>query len=393
VVRAAGEAEETVMETGAAEKHTGYGGVETDTESRPTIVDEIRSVIQSLRRLQGVKGGGFIDAVLRGLGQVVFQNNSLTGLLVLLAISVNSFVYAGAALFGAVVSTYTAMLLRIDNRLVRDGLFGFNGALTAIAMVAFSSKEFAHGDLPSALLTLYVGLAAGFSTILARAFAFMIRNDRVPGLNFPYCVATILLLGALHGFSGLGAGTVGHASPLSLGTHVYASDTWLYGTGTGISQIFLQDNWLTGIVLVAAIAVNSPIAAAAVVAGSAMAVAVGCLLGVSEVFIRSGLLGYNAALTALALGGFFVLLDRAGALYAALGVVLTACVSVGLATVLAPSGLPVLTLPFVIVTWLMLLGAKGFPVLRTIPPEYAISAEDTRRRLVASPHVQSQGGE
>jgi urea transporter len=287
---AAGEAEETVMETGVAEKRTGYSGVETDSESRPTIVDEIRSVIQNLRRSQGVKdgvkGGGFIDAVLRGLGQVVFQNNSLTGLLVLLAISVNSFVYAGAALFGAVVSTYTAMLLRIDNRLVRDGLFGFNGALTAIAMVAFSSKEFAHGDPPSALLTLYVGLAAGFSTILARAFAFMIRNDRVPGLNFPYCVATILLLGALHGFSGLGAGTVGHASPLSLGTHVYANDTWLCGIGTGISQIFLQDNWLTGIVLVAAIAVNSPIAAAAVVAGSAMAVAVGCLLGVSEVFIR-----------------------------------------------------------------------------------------------------------
>ena len=140
---------------------------------RPTIVDEIRSVIQNLRRLQGVKGGGFIDAVLRGLGQVVFQNNSLTGLLVLLAISVNSFVYAGAALFGAVVSTYTATLLRIDNRLVRDGLFGFNGALTAIAMVAFSSKEFAHGDLPSALLVLYVGLAAAFSTILARAFAFI----------------------------------------------------------------------------------------------------------------------------------------------------------------------------------------------------------------------------
>ena len=378
------------METGVAEKHTGYGGGDkTDTdsesrsESRPTIIDEMRAVIKSLRRLQGVEGGGFIDAVLRGLGQVVFQNNSLTGLLVLLAISVNSFVYAGAALFGAVVSTYTARLLRIDNNLVRDGLFGFNGALTAIAMVAFSSKEFAHGDLPSALLVLYVGLAAGFSTILARAFAFMVRNDRVPGLNFPYCVTTLLLLSALHQFSGLGAGTVGHALPLhpAAGTQVYASDTWLYGIGTGISQIFLQDNWLTGIVVVAAIAVSSPIAAAAVVAGSALAVAAGSFLGVSELFIRSGLLGYNAALTALALGGFFVLLDRAGAMYAALGVVVTACVSVGLAKVLAPSGLPVLTLPFVIVTWLMLLGAKGFPVLRTIPPEYAISPEDTLRRL------------
>ena len=288
------------METGFPEKHTEYGDAETatatetetDSESRRTIVDEIRSVIKNLRRPHGVRSDGFIDAVLRGLGQVVFQNNSLTGLLVLLAISVNSFIYAGAALFGTVVSTYTATLLRIDNRLVRDGLFGFNGALTAIAMVAFSSKDFAHGDLPSALLILYVALAAGFSTILARAFAFVIRNDRVPGLNFPYCVATLLLLGALHGFSSLGAGTVGHALPLSLhpasATQVYASDTWLYGIGTGISQIFLQDNWLTGIVVVAAIAVSSPIAAAAVVAGSAMAATVGSFLGVSEIFIRSG---------------------------------------------------------------------------------------------------------
>ena len=381
------------MEAEVFENHTARDEIETDLESRPTIVDEIRSVKNYLQSLHGVKGDGFIDAVLRGLGQIVFQNNALSGLLILLAISVNSFVYAGAALFGAVVSTYAAVLLRIDNKLVRDGLFGFNGALTSIAIVAFTSREFAHGDLPGVSMILYIALAAAFSTILARAFAFMMRNDRVPGLNFPYCVATMLLLGALHQFNGLNAGTL--ANPLlpslhpAIGTQVYALDTWLYGLGTGISQIFLQDNWLTGVVVVAAIAVNSRIAAAAVVAGSALAVAAGCFLGVSEAFIRSGLLGYNAALTALALGGFFVLLDRAGAIYAALGAVLTTCAWAALATVLAPSGLPVLTLPFVIVTWLMLLGAKGFPVLRTIPPEYAFSPEETMRRLAPTSRVQS----
>jgi hypothetical protein len=224
------------METRAAEDHAvypedhaGYGSIETDLESRPTIVDEIRSVIGHLKRFQGAKGGGFIDAVLRGLGQVVFQNNALSGLLVLLAISVNSFVYAGAALFGTAASTYAGMLLRVDNKLIRDGLFGFNGALTAIAMVALTSREFIHCDLPSVWVILYVGLAAGFSTILARAFAFVIRNDRVPGLNFPYCVATMLLFGALRHFSGLDAGTVAQPLLSSLhpgtGTHVYNMPT------------------------------------------------------------------------------------------------------------------------------------------------------------------------
>ncbi len=388
------------METGIPEDQAAHSKIETDLASRPTIVDEIRSVmpnLRNLRNLQGIKGDGFIDAVLRGLGQVVFQNNALCGLLILLAISINSFVYAGAALFGAVVSTYAAMLLRIDNKLVRDGLYGFNGALTGIAMVAFTSKEYLHGDLPSASMVLYIALAAAFSTILARAFAFAIRNDRVPGLNFPYCVATLFLLAGLHQFSGLDPHTAAHPLLSSLhpagGTQVYAGDTWLYGIGTGISQIFLQDNWLTGILVVAAIAVNSRIAAAAVIAGSALAVAAGCFLGVSEAFIRSGLLGYNAALTVLALGGFFVLLDRAGAIYAALGALLTTCAWGALATVLAPSGLPVLTLPFVIVTWLMLLGARGFPVLRTIAPEYAISPEDTLRRLAPRRRVEAQAGE
>ena len=103
---------------------------DSELESRPGVVDEIRATMRHLRRLREIKGDGFADAVLRGIGQVVFQNNALSGLLILLALCVNSFVYAAAALFGAAVSTYAAMLLRVDRRLVRDGLFGFNGALT-----------------------------------------------------------------------------------------------------------------------------------------------------------------------------------------------------------------------------------------------------------------------
>ena len=367
-----------------------HSEVEVDVEDapRPTVVDEIRATIRQLKRLQGVKAEGFTDAVLRGLGQVVFQNNPLTGLLILLAISVNSFVYAGAALFGAVVGTYVAMLLRIDKKLVRDGLYGFNGALTAIAMVAYTSSEQVHGDLPSLSMILYTTLAVGFSTILARSFAFAIRNDRVPGLNFPYCAATLMLLGAMHHFGGAGEAAL---HPVTGAPQ--ASDTWLYGVATGISQIFLQDNWLTGIVVVAAIAVNSRIAAAAVIAGSALAVITGSFLGASDAVIRSGVLGYNAALTALALGGFFVLLDRPGALYAALGAVLATCVWAGFGAALGAWGLPVLTLPFVAVTWPMLLAARGLPALRTVPLEFAISPEDTRRRLEPRASAQAQAGD
>jgi len=189
------------METKSEERED-HIEVEDDFSPRQSLVDEIRSWTRQLQRLRGPEGDGMFDAILRGIGQVVFQNNALTGLLLLLAISVNSFVYAAAALFGATVSTYTARMLRIEDRLIRDGLFGFNGALTGVAMIAFTSKEYVHGDFPGLAVIAYTALAAAFSTIVARALAFVMRNDRVPGLNLPYCAATMLMLGALHQFGG-----------------------------------------------------------------------------------------------------------------------------------------------------------------------------------------------
>jgi hypothetical protein len=88
-----------------------------------------------------------------------------------------------------------------------------------------------------------------------------------------------------------------------------------------------------------------------------------------------------------------VLLDRAGALYAALGAVLTTCAWAGLGEVLGASGVPVLTLPFVAVAWLMLLAARGLPALRTVPLEYAISPEETLRRFEPRASAQSQAGD
>ena len=257
----------------------------------------------------GHQGEGFADAVLRGLGQVVFQNNPLTGLLILLAISVNSFVYAGAALFGAVVGTYVAMLLRIDNKLVRDGLFGFNGALTAIAMVGVHQQRARPRRSAEPL-----------DDPLYRARSGLLDHScprlRVRDQERPRSRAELSVLrrdaDATRRDAPVRRRRGGRTASVTGAPQVYAGDTWLYGIATGISQIFLQDNWLTGIVVVAAIAVNLRIAAAAVTAGAALAVATGCFLGASEAVIRSGALGYNAALTALALGGFFVLLDLRG---------------------------------------------------------------------------------
>ena len=348
-------------------------------EVRPGVVDEIRGVIRHFRTPGRIP---FVDAVLRGLGQVVFQNSALSGLLIILALCINSFIYAGMAIFGTAIATGTAMLLRADRDAIEDGLFGFNGALTAIAIVAFASKDAVFGDLPGGTLLLYVALASAFTSVLVRAFSALFRSQRLPGFFLPYCLTALLFVGGLQVFSTASVTHTAHPLiPLLHDARSYSLETWFYGTANGIAEIFFQDNWLTGVVVLAAIAIGSRIAAGAVLIGSAIGLGTGMLLGASEPLIRAGLLGYNSALTAAAMGGFFVLMNRAGALYAAAAAVVTACAWAGFVAFLTPAGLPVLVLPYVLVTWLMLLAARDFPLLTTIAPSRAMSAEDNLRRV------------
>lgn len=113
---------------------------------------------------------GFVDWVLRGIGQVVFQNNPVSGAVILAGIFYNSWIYGLVCLLGTIISTATALLFKSDKGMIKDGLFGFNGALIAIALVAYTSPNFTTGELPNAYLWFYIVLCAAFTTVIVPAF-------------------------------------------------------------------------------------------------------------------------------------------------------------------------------------------------------------------------------
>ena len=108
---------------------------------------------------------GFVDWILRGIGQVVFQNNPISGAVILAGIFYNSWIYGTVCLFGTIIGTMTALLFKADKGMIKDGLFGFNGALVAIALVAYTSPNFTTGNMPNLYLCLYIVLCTVFSAI------------------------------------------------------------------------------------------------------------------------------------------------------------------------------------------------------------------------------------
>ncbi len=303
----------------------------------------------------------FVDSNLRGVGQVMFQDNPLSGALFLAAIAWGSFT-AGVphVLFGAlvaiVVATLTARWLRVDPEALRAGLYGFNGVLVGLALATFVA--------PGPLLWAYVVLGAAVSVVVMSATVNVARTCSIPALTFPFVLVTWLLLLATYGFAGLSGSALpaaGVVAPFQsvAATHVDAS-LFVQATLQSISQVFLKGSAIAALLFLAGLAVNSVAAAVAALCGAVLAVVTAHLLGAESDLITGGLLGFSPVLTAVALGTVFNSPSLRVAAYAALGTVFTVVAQAAFNVALTPLAIPALTGPFVLVTWMFLLPRPSF---------------------------------
>ena len=284
----------------------------------------------------------FVDVNLRGVGQVMFQNNPLSGAFFLAAIGWGSYAagaphVAIAGLLALIVATLTAKWLRVDEASLNAGLYGFNGILVGLALATFLA--------PAPLLWVYVILGATVSVIVMLGTANAVKSWG-SALTFPFVLTTWLLLLATYGFSGL----IGVALPS--GNVVTAFQPYeanslkvldlVQGVFQSISQVFLKGSSVAALLLLAGLAVNSLVAAAFALAGAILAVLTAHLFGAESELITGGLLGFSPVLTAIALGTVFYQPSLRVAAYAALGTVFTVIAQAALNVALTPFAIPAL---------------------------------------------------
>lgn len=302
----------------------------------------------------------FLDINLRGAGQVIFQNNPLTGVFFLAAIAWGA-IEGGApqialgSVLALVVATLTAVMLEADEGSLRQGLFGFNGVLVGCAVPTFLAAS------PVMWALLVIGAAT--STVAMLAVANVMKTWGTPALTFPFVLTTWFLMLGAYSFSavtidGMGPPTLAHSlatpplTPAAAEAQAFSLvEAWLKGP----AQVFLIDNWLSGILVVIGLAVASLWAAGFALAGAAVALGTSLALGASLSDIDGGLYGFSAVLTAVALGCVFYHPSWRVATYALLGTIFTVIVQGAMDAAFAPVGIPTFTAPFVFVTWLFLL--------------------------------------
>jgi urea transporter len=344
-----------------------------------------------------------IDALLRGTGQVMFQNHPLTGLLFLVGIFVNSAKLGGAGLLGLAASTLAAYLLGADRALIRNGLFGFNGILVGIGLAFFLEFE--------PLLVVYIVLGGAVSAIVMLALANFFAPWDMPALTAPFVLTAWLLLFAVYQFAHIRPSPLIAPMPLDpqaavqtelrelptgAGAAGLTGENLAHGFFRGVGEVMFQDNLLTGVIFLLAILVNSRISAGFAALGSLLGLLTALALGGNGVAIYHGLYGFNPVLCAIALGGLFFALTWRSAVYALVAAVFSAIVFAAVVVLLSPIGMPALTAPFVLVTWLFLLPKSGFRTLQPVALADVSTAENTRasyRIRAAGPGATPQLGE
>ena len=298
----------------------------------------------------------FVDICLRGLGQVMFQDNPLTGILFLAAIVWGS-IAAGvphvllAGVLGVVASTLTAMWLKADKSALRAGPYGYNGVLVGLALATFLAQ--------GAALWIYIVLGAAVSTVATLGTASAPKPFGTPALTAPFVAVTWIMLLATYGFAGLSGAALpsaGNVAPIRTRGVGLGWDRRLSRRDVSLNLASLSEGERRlGASVSLGLAVSSVPAALFALGGALLAVAVAHAFGAESDLMTQGLLGFSPVLTAIALGVTFRKPGLETTFYAALGVIFTVVAQAALNVALRPFALPALTAPFVLVSWLFLL--------------------------------------
>lgn len=297
---------------------------------------------------------GSIRDLLRGSGQVMFQQSAWTGLFFLIGIFWGA-IAAGAPQvgFGAIVglcaSTFAGWIVGEYEDDGIDGLWGFNGILVGCAFPTFLA--------PVPLMWVSLICCAMLSTWMRRGFNNVTATWNINSLTFPFVFCTWVFLLSARILSGTPLADMD--SP-ALIVHIGGEINWTLGSLLvywlkGISQVFLINNWVTGIWFLIGLAVCNRWAAIYAAGSSALALIVALIFSADPADVTAGLFGFSPVLTGIALGTTFNSVHWRSALWTAAGVIATVFIQAGMDTLMLPWGIPTLTAPFCIATWLFLM--------------------------------------
>ncbi|MCD0479390.1 urea transporter [Chryseobacterium sp. LC2016-29] len=223
------------------------------------------------------------NIILKGLGQIMLQENPVTGFLFLVGIFYGSLTMGVAALLATISGTVTAFLLKYDKAEINKGLYGFSAALVGVAIMLFLKPVFISW------IILIIGSA------LATVIQHFFMKRKISVFTLPFVLITwLILFFANNYFTGL----------LSEASITTASSINYFSVGfNGFGQVIFQDNLISGVLFFIAVFMSSPISALYGFIGAVLSAFIAFSISAPVADISIGLFSFNAVLCAIVFAG------------------------------------------------------------------------------------------
>lgn len=307
------------------------------------------------------------EGLLHSYSQIFFSLDKVFAVILLLCSFIDPFVGISAILAG-VVAILTAYFLGFDHKNIREGMYSFNSVMVGMVMAVYYDM-----NLPFILMLVLMAVFTLFFTLAINA---QLSKYGLPIMSIPFLfgVWTVLLVG--REFGGLqlterGIYTInelwGYGGETLVGLYEYVDnipippiiDVYLKSLGA----IFFQFNVLAGLVIMVGLIRFSRIAFVLSLVGFFSGYLFFGFMEGEFSHLHYSYIGFNFILSAIALGGFFLIPSRGTFVLVALASPLTAILIAAIANVFTVVQLPVYSLPYNVLVLIILYVLK----LRLVP--------------------------
>ncbi|HQI70004.1 MAG TPA: urea transporter [Bacteroidales bacterium] len=300
----------------------------------------------------------FFRSLTNSYSQIFFSNNVIFAIIIFLITFYD--LYAG--LFGLLSVLFTnlsASLIGFDRYKIKQGYYGFNALLVGLGLGIYFE--------PGIQLLVIIVLAAFLSLFLSVAFEGIIGKYALPYLSLPFVFTlwAISLSTREFTFLNLNERGVYYINDLyQLGGQKLVDAYYWWNNlpfpislkiyFNSLSSIFFQYSTLTGILIAIGLLINSRIAFTLSLLGFYTAYFFYAVIGVEFSGAAYSFIGFNYILTAIAIGGYFIVPGRISHLWVLLLIPITTIITISTSVLLNVLYLPVYSLPFNIITLLFL---------------------------------------
>lgn len=311
------------------------------------------------------------EAILTSYSQIFFTGNKILAT-ILLVVSFIDWWTGLSGLIAVITAVTLAEVLGYSHVTLKKGLFSFNALLVGLGVGTYFSP-----GLEVLLLIVMGGAIAFFSTVFLMG---LFEKYGLPFLSIPFLLAMWLLLLAFPSFSGIALNTealypsnmffkLGGNTLVVIvdGLNNFFKDTGFDTYFLSLGAIFFQFNILAGILIAIGLIIHSRINFLFSLIGFFVAFWLYSFLGMYTGSLNYTYYGFNFILSAIAIGGYFLIPSRQSFLWNLLLIPILVVTTIGSDRLFSYFELSVFSLPFNMVI-IGVLYAFKIRYNQTIPP-------------------------